>query len=69
MAELGPRVVLAGDVVGEAPGSDKAGGADPPQADANSMMVIIDKEQKRTNLYWTLIKSLLWIAHPPCTWR
>jgi len=61
VAELGPRVVIAGDVVGVVPGSDKTGVADPPQADANSMTAIIDKEQKRTNLYWTLIKSLLWI--------
>ena len=59
MGELGPRVVVAGDVVGVVVGSDKAGVADPPHADANSMTVIIDIEQKRTNLCWSLIKSLL----------
>lgn len=36
MGEPGPRVVGGGDVVGESPGSDKAGGADPPQADVNT---------------------------------
>ena len=68
MAELGPRVVVAGDVVGVVPGSDKAGVADPPHADANSMTVIIDIEQKRTNLCWSLIKSLLSISLPPGPW-
>jgi hypothetical protein len=39
--------VIGGDVVGVVVGSDKAGVADPSQADANNMTVIIAKEQKR----------------------
>ncbi len=59
MGEPGPRVVVGGDVVGVTSGAGESGAADPPQADANSMTVIIDKEQKRTNLCWSLIKPLL----------
>jgi len=44
VGELGPRVAVAGDVVGVVPGSDKTGVADPPQADANSKTVSIVKE-------------------------
>ena len=47
------------------PGSDKAVVADPPQADANSKTVIIGKEQKRTNLCWSLNNSLLRICISP----
>jgi hypothetical protein len=60
--------VVGGDVVGVVVDSDKAGVADPPQADVNSMTVIIDKEQKSTNLCWSLIKSLIRISLPPGPW-
>ena len=63
VGELG--IMVAGDVVGVTYGTGESGAADPPQADANNMMVIIDKEQKRTNLYCLLCRLLLTIAYPP----
>ena len=49
MNKFGPRAMVVGDVVGVTSGAGEAGAVDPPQADANSMTVIIVKEQKRTN--------------------
>ena len=59
MGEPGPGVVIGGEVVGVTAGAGESGAADPPQADANSKTVIIVKEQKRTNLYLSLIRLLL----------
>jgi hypothetical protein len=42
------------NVVGSTSGAGKVGVADPPQADANSMRVINDRKQKRTNLCWSM---------------
>jgi hypothetical protein len=66
VGELG--VLVAGDVVGVTSIAGESGAAKPPQADANSMIVIIDKKQKRTNLCQSLNNSLLRISKPPALW-
>jgi len=38
-------------------------------ADNNSRIVINNEEQKRTNLCWSLIRSLFRISLPPGEWE
>jgi hypothetical protein len=50
--------MVGANVVGVISDAGESGAADPPHDDANSMTVISNKEQKRTNLCWPLNKSL-----------